>query len=650
MTEAFVFGVLGLGAGVAYAALAYGVIVIYKGSGVLNFAQGAVAMVAAFCYVGLTDAGISKYIAFVIVIIGAAIFGAGFYLLVIRPLRLAPVLAKFIVTLGLLTAAEGFAIAIWGTQILIAPSLFPTTGVSLGAGAVVGVDRLYGLAGGVILTIVLVLLYGRTRFGVSTRAAAESEKGATLLGYSPDRIAATNWALGCGLGAVAGCIIAPITGLDTGSIPELILPALAAGLLGRFRSFWITGLVALAIGIVQSELTNYWSQPGVEVALPFVLVLAAMIVTGRLIPARGTLAEGRPPTTPAGRIPIIPALGAICVFVFLLVNLNLTYQSALATSAVFATLALSLVVITGYVGQISLAQMTFAGISGFALSKLSEQAGVPFPLSVILAAFLAVPVGVAVGLPALRVRGINLAIITLGIAYSFDAAVFQNPAWTGGSVGSQITSPEIAGFSFDANLHPVRFALLALGVFIVMAWLVSNLRQSSSGRKMLAVRSNERAAAAAGVSVRTVKLQAFALSSLIAGFGGAMLALSLGEATYSQFASSQSIALITLAYIGGIASIMGAAIAGFAVIGGFMYVVLSGISWLSTYYLMITGVLLIVVVLTQPDGGAPLMQAQIRYVKGRVAELMRRPRAVDGGDGSGPTPAEDGVTLDTTKV
>jgi branched-chain amino acid transport system permease protein len=627
VTDFLVFAVLGLGAGVAYLALAFGVVVVYKGSGVLNFAHGGIAMVAAFVYADLSgtqagQAGLSRYVALLIVLVGGSVFGLLLYFLVMKHLRRAPVLAKVVATLGLLAALQGFTTLHWGAvysgDVL---SLFPTHGVSIGGGASVGVDRFYGAGVAAVVTVALAWLYTRTRFGLATRGAAESEKGASLLGYSPDVIASLNWALGCALAALAGVIIAPIAGLDSGKLPLMILPALAAALLGRFRSFTIAAGVALGIGIAQSELTRYWSdQPGVNVAVPLAVVIVAMIVSGRLIPQRGALSEGRPPKTPSGRIPVVPACLALAATVALLIFASPTYQAATATSIGFAILALSLVVITGFTGQISIAQMTFAGLAGLFLSKLELELGVPFPLSVLLASLLAVPVGVLVGLPALRVRGINLAVVTFALAFAVTAVVFENPKWTGSDVfgaAAPISPPSIAGWSLDGFVHPDRVGLLGLAILLVTVALVSNLRRSSTGRKMLAVRSNERAAAAAGIGLSRAKLQAFAISSFIAGLGGCVLSYANNQVNFPQFSASASIALITIAYIGGIASISGAMIAGGAVAGGVSYVLMSGIPGYEDYFLPVSGVLLIVTVLAQPDGIAPLAQEQWRAMRAR---------------------------------
>ena len=228
-----------------------------------------------------------------------------------------------------------------------------------------GRDRLYMVALVAVLATCLWAVYKFTEFGIATRGAAESERSASLLGYSPDRLGAVNWALGAMMAAVAGIVIAPITTLDIDSLSILILPALAAALVGRFSSFFIAGGVALGIGILQSEILDHWSQVGVSDALPFVIVIVAMLLSGRLIPARGTLSLSRLPLAlPSRWRPVRFAVLSLLMVVVIAV-VSSTYRAAVTTSLITTVVALSIVVVTGFVGQISLMQMAFAGISGF---------------------------------------------------------------------------------------------------------------------------------------------------------------------------------------------------------------------------------------------------------------------------------------------
>jgi branched-chain amino acid transport system permease protein len=276
------------------------------------------------------------------------------------------------------------------------------------------------------------------------------------------------------------------------------------------------------------------------------------------------------------------------------------------------------VVVTGYVGQISLAQMTFAGVGAFAVSQLAEQNGVPFVPSIILAALVAVPVGILIGLPALRVRGVNLAIVTIGAAVAIDSFVFQNTDWSGGLDGLRVPQPEILGWSISASAHPQRFGLFALVVLGICAFLVCNLRGSKTGRRMLAVRDNERAAAAAGVNVSAAKLQAFALGAFIASLGGSVLAYQTGKIAFERFAPITSVFIVAIAYIGGIASVSGGITAGTLVTGGIVFTIFGEFGDVDAWQALISGVLLIVIVMTLPDGIAVAVTRGVRSLWRRV--------------------------------
>jgi branched-chain amino acid transport system permease protein len=617
MKDVLLFGILGLGAGAAYTLIALGIVLIQKGTGAVNFAQGAIAGCAALFFTASTNNGMPKLASLLICLIGGAVLGVVFYALVMRPLRTAPLLARIVATLGLMIVLSALALKIWGSLSVVAPSLFPTTSLKI-FGIAFGVDRLYLLGTAIILTTVLWFVYRFTSFGIQTRAVAESERAAAFLGSDPDFIGATNWALGCMLAAFAGVMIAPLTTVDIAPLTLLVLPALAAALVGRFSSFGITAAVAIGIGVAQSLLVRYWTQPGVNQALPFAIVALMMVIGGRLIPARGTLSLARLPLAPATRFRLVPSLIAIALVVIALTTMQRTYQGGITTSLVTTIIALSAVVITGLVGQISLMQMAFAGIGGFMVSKMGTNWGIPFPWPILLAALTAVPVGIILGLPALRVRGINLAVVTLGAAVAVSAVVFQNANWTGGVAGSQVPSPGLWGFSLEPVAHTVRFGIFALIVTVGMIACVINLRRSPLGRRMLAVRANERAAAVAGINVVSTKLQAFALSAFIAGIGGAVLGYQLGAVAFDRFAPMASITLLAVAYIGGIAAVGGAIAAGVIVNGGILYVLLSNVGGIASWWLVISGAALLVTAVTQPDGIAVAMGQQAAWVRQRL--------------------------------
>ena len=234
------------------------------------------------------------------------------------------------------------------------------------------------------------------------------------------------------LAGVAGILIAPVASLDPTSYTLFIVPALAAALVGRFQSFWITALAGLLIGCAQSEiakLITVWTwlpQQGLADALPFVVIIVVMALRSRSVLARGG-DDGR--AQPLGRPPARAAAhGGVCFVagLVLLLVLSSVLRFAFISSLTVTCIALSVVVLTGYVGQVSLAQMSLAGIGGFTLGHISSGWRIGFPFSLILAGLCAVPVGLVIGLPALRLRGVNLAVVTLGFAAAMDAVVFTS--------------------------------------------------------------------------------------------------------------------------------------------------------------------------------------------------------------------------------
>lgn len=613
MSTFFLFAILGLGSGAAYAILASGVVLIQRGSGTLNFAQGAICMFTAFVFADMVQNHVPKPVALTIALFGAAAFGTLWQLAVMRPLRNAPVLAKVIVTLGLLTALEGISSLRYGSTIRNAPTVLPTGTIKI-FGIFFGQDRLWLLGITVVIAAALAALYKLTLFGISTRAGAESPRAAALLGFSPDLIAAANWAIGCALAGLAGILIAPIVGLSIGGLTLLILPALAASLLGRFRSFGATAAAGILIGVAQSEIGRYWKQTGVTDALPFVVVILAVVITGRLIPERGTISLVRLPLAPRKGISLPSWVVMIAVTICGLAFLNGTYVSGLITSLVTISAALSVVIVTGFVGQTSIMPMTFAGIGGLLTSKFAENMHVPFPFPIILAAICMVPIGVILGLPALRVRGLNLAVVTIGAAVAVNAVLFLNDAWTGGTTGSLVPSPSAFGVSLDPSLHRVRFGIFCVVVTTLLVLAVSNLRRSPSGLRMLAVRSNERAAAVSGVNVSTTKLQAFALSAAVAGVSGSLLSYQIGAVSFDRFDVFGSIALITLVYIGGVSVVSGAIFAGLAAEGGVLYLLVQNeITSVSRYYGLVSGLLLLVTIVANPDGAVIAFRRQVAW-------------------------------------
>ena len=612
------FLLLGLGAGAVYASLGLGLVLVHRVSGVVHVAHGAVAAYVAYVFVELRTAGdlvlpvgrldlgdeVPFAVAFAVSLVVAAAIGLLAYGLVFRPLRGAPALAGLVASVGLMAALQALIVLRFGASGRPVPAILPSEPVRL-LGAEVPRDRLLLAAAVVVAAAALWAVYRFTRFGLASRAAADDTTGVALLGWSPDRLAATNWVVASVLAGVWGILVAPVTGLDPVTTTLLVVPALAAALVGRLVSFWATVSAALVLGMAQSLILllqdNYAWVPrsGIREALPLVVIVAALSLG-----AGARLARGGSGTGPGSRLPLagrprritLPAAAGTLVGVAAVVGLQGQDRMALVTSLIGALVCLSIVVLTGWSCQISLAQMAFAGVAGFSLSRLATGVGIPFPVAPLLAAALAALAGLLVGLPALRARGVSLAVVTLAGAVVVEEVVFKSPTLTGGFGGSRVAPPSLSGW----RLEPAApaFGLLVLAVLVATALGLARLRAGGTGRQLLAVRANERAAAAAGVDVTATRLTAFALSAFLAGVAGALLGYQQGQLSFGSFGVFVSLAYLAVAYLGGIAGIGGALVGGLLVPNGLAFTLLD----LGRYQLLVSGLGLMVVTVLAPGG------------------------------------------------
>lgn len=651
MNETFQFLMLGVGAGAVYAALSLGLVLTYRGSGLINFALGATAMYLAFAYTELRAEGdlvlpwiglksrfsfgeeLGFWPAMLIILLLSAALGLALHTLIFRPLRNAPPLAKTVASIGVLIALQGIAVLKFGTESRTIPGVLPNDPVTFW-GITLGRDRLYLAALVILAAIVLTVIFKFTTFGLATRAASENEKGAALLGYSPERLAAINWVLATMLAGLAGVLVGPITSLDPTTYTLLVVPALSAALVARFTSFGVATATALALGMIQSELLNLqstysWWPTGTRDALPFVVIVIAMIFIGKRLPTRGSISEGRLPIALRGRHPGIAGLAAVAIGFVLLFVLDVSYRGPFIASLNAAVICLSIVVLTGFVGQISLAQMAYAGAAGFILSKFALDLGIPFPIAPILAAAFAALIGVLVGLPSLRVRGMNLAVVSLGLSVAVVEVWFKNPDWTGGYNGSPVPEPSIFGIDLGTG-NDRTIGAMSLVALALLAFSATALRRSPTGRQMLAVRANERAAAAAGVNPATTKLVAFALSGFVAGIGGCLIGYQQTTLSFSTFDVLVSLTFLALVYLGGIASVTGAIIAGALASGGIVFYALDQMLELGKYQQLISGVgvILVVVLFSQGLAGViPAIRDRIRPHRPPGSSTSSRPRS-----------------------
>ena len=641
--QLLLFALLGLGTGALISGIALGVVLFYRGAGVINLATGAIAMLAGYSFwslrTGEYGTSLSTAPALVITLVVVLAAGALMELLAFRPLQGASPLAKLAASLGVLLTLQASMLLAFGTSAKPQPSVLPSDTVEL-LGVTVPVNR-FILTGVVIAAAcALAALYRWSRFGLATRAASEDEVWATLAGLSPGQLSMVNTLLACLVAGGLGVLAASITQLDSQTLPLQVVPALAAALFARFTSFGIACAAGLLIGIAESVLyylqTESWfptdhgiALPGVQQLFVFVVIVIAMFLRGANLPGRGELIEKRLPIVPRPQRPVLTAAVGSAACVVALIVLPFDFRQALIVSLLGSLICLSLVVITGFVGQISVVQLALAGVAGFTVSHMAVDHGVEFPLGPLIAVCVATLLGLLAAISALRVRGVALAVVTLAAAVAIEQFWFVNSTWGGGSSASPVPSPRLFGLNLgpdasfrglDDSLPSPVFGFFTLAILVALCLLVAGVRRSYLGQQMLAVRSNERAAAAAGINVTYVKLTAFGLAAFVAGVAGVLYSYNFGSVSAGRFGALTALGLIAFAYVGGITMVSGAIFAGLISTQGLAPYALD--KWLGisgNWALLFAGLAAILTLILNPEGiaGARYRKAQQRSRGGR---------------------------------
>jgi sulfate-transporting ATPase len=630
VSEFIQFIILGLGLAAAYSLLSCGIVLIYRGSGVVNFAHGAFALIGAIVFHEVRASGIPVWVSIILAVIAGAVLGVVVQNPIMARLRTASPVTRVIATLGILVTIQAAATLHYQSAVVFETPYLPQHTWHVGS---VGVqsDRviLFGIA--IVVVGALALLQSRVRFALATRAGAENEVAVANLGWSPNLLATANWAIGGGLAALAGALILPLTGLIIPNMVLLVVPALAASLLGRFDSFVGALLGSTFIGICQSLIVRYVHQTGASDAFPFLVIIAVLIITGRGLPVRAYISQ-RLPSVGSGRIYVVPLLAVTVISVLLMtVVFSTTVVDAVTVSLGVGVVLLSIVLLTGYAGQLSLAQYAMAGIGAFVAGRLVSAQGWPFWLAGLAALVAAIPVGAIFGLPALRTRGITLAVITLGLGVAVNSLLFSNVDYTGGFGGTNVGPTHLFGYDVDALNHPRRYGVVVLVAFLLAALVVANIRRSATGRRLIAIRENERAAASLGLSVLQSKLYAFMTASAIAALGGILIAFQNSSIVYNtEFTPLASILVAGYAVIGGMGYLSGPMLGAILTAGGIATLLNNVLSSIDNYLALIGGIALVLTLMINPDG---LASEGIRAM-GRLHIIerlrLRRPAAATG--------------------
>jgi ABC-type branched-subunit amino acid transport system ATPase component/branched-subunit amino acid ABC-type transport system permease component len=610
------FVVLGLGSGATYALFAQGAVLIYRGSGLVNFAQGAIGTLTAYLtFVEFKDRqSWSTLPAAIAGVVAAVLVSVLFQALILRRLRRAAAIVRVIATIGLLGLLRAITLKRYGGANIPVDQYLPHDTFDVG-GIKIFEERLYLIAISIAITAGLWAWTRYTRVGLAINASAQNERAVQTLGWSPDRLAALTWGLGGGLAGIAAVLAAPLSGLSIDSFTIIVtIAGLGAALLGGFHSFPMTFVGGLIIGLSESLATAYKGDiqdflhqdqiTGLNRAPAFMVILIVLVIRGRGLPLRSHVAD-RLPRLGTGRINWRALAVALVITLAILSQVGDSWAQAAYVSFTAGVMILSIVVVTGFAGQISLGQWALAGIGALFAGRLFAHAGWPIELAILAGIVLTVPVGLLFALPALRTRGVNLAVVTLALGSTVSEVVFANATYLGPLIdgGTKVGRIKLFGLEVDAFEHPERWAIVCLVALVLVGLMVANLRRSPTGRKLVAVRTNERAAASLGISVFSVKLYAFGVASAIAGLAGILLGFKSQNIQYTSFNVFESINSVGYAVVGGLGYVLAGAFAAPNAIGGIGTRVTE--DWLhlrNQWDLIIGSAVLFLILIAQQDG------------------------------------------------
>ena len=568
---------LGLVLGSLSALVAMGLVLVYRANRIINFAQGELGAAAAILTASLiVGPGWHFFPAAAVGLVAALGLGAFTEVVLIRRFSHAPRLILTVATIGI---AQIFAFVELGLPKLFSYDVVPQPPVPFKFRRVI---EPVVFNGGHLLILILVPLvtaglvafFRYTRIGVAVRASAESADRAVLLGIPVKRVSTIVWVIAAGLSGLGVLLRLPIQGVSIGAVlgPSLLLRALAAGVIGRMERLPVAFGAALVIGMLEQAVLYRTGRTLVVDGVLFFLILGALLLQRRGSTSRADAVdvsswsatkEVRPIPRELKRDPIVRyglyVLGAVALGLLLWVPLTMpgSRVNLISIGLILAMVAVSLAVLTGWAGQISLGQMAFAGF-GSAVAGTMAQHGYHFIICLVAAGLTGATVAVLVGIPALRIRGLFLAVTTLAFALS-TGSFFLNREffpWLMPDTAQRIVRPVLFD-KFDLESDHVFYYTLLFTFFLVVG-SVRSLRNSRSGRVLVATRDNARAAQSFGVSPIRARISAFALSGFIAALAGGFFVFHQYDVPRSVTQVESSMVIFSMAVIGGLGSIPGA--------------------------------------------------------------------------------------------
>ena len=642
--------------GAVFALVALGFVLTYKTSGVFNLAFGAQAYVSAGMYfkarVEWEWPIIWSFILAVVVL--APLIGLLLERFIFRPLRTASAVAKLVVAVGLTVALPALFELLSKFQAVAGRT--PVGIMPRGAEVYYDPLGIYPwsrdeLAQLIIAFTALVLITTFFRYfaaGLAMRAVVESPRMTELAGINADRVSAMAWALSSFFAGLAGVLIAPR--FNTLAAPDffnIMVVAVAAAALGQLVSLRGAVFGGVGLGILIALFNTYiprWSdsatwlrpvQENLTPSLPFVVLFGVIVLwpaTRRPREAGDPLASVDPPplspaavTRPKSLTIATRLFGGLVLVIggfFVFAKADVSWLFLVTQAVIMSTIFLSITVMTGLGGQISLCQGTFAAIGGFTVYQFADRWGTSVLLAAFIGAAIAAVVGALIALPVLRLGGVWLAIATLAFAFFFDSVMVKLSFVGGGETslmqGTRVPRPSFAGIDFNNNKS---FLVLVVVIFVIVSLLVIQLREGTVGRTLRALRGSELAAASIGISAARARITAFALSAGIAGLGGALLSIQQKNVGYGiNFSPSAGLFWLVVVVTLSARTVEGAVFAG-ATMGLFERVILRNIFHLSGKWRFVLFGLTAVQFARHPDG---ILEHGKRRSLGRIEKLFSR--------------------------
>jgi branched-chain amino acid transport system permease protein len=560
VSEFVSFLVIGIVTGSIYAVTASGLVVTYNATGVFNFAHGAVGMFLAYLYWQLWQGwGWNPLLSLVIVLLVLApLFALLIERTLMRPLYGSSLNTMIVVTLGLFLVLYGITGTIWNqmdTRNL--PPWF--SGDQVGVfGVNLTYEQLITVGCAVGVAVALWLLFRRTRMGVSMRAVVDDPALASMTGARSGRIAGMAWIIGFMAAGLAGILLAPGTGMSLPILSELVIFGYAAAIVGRLSSLPLTFLGAMILGVAESMAIGYVPENllnDVTAVLPMGLLIIALLLIPQSKLAAGRVARLRAPRPASLRATLVggAVLVAVSVVLGAVITGNNLFTLGLAFSISLA--ALSLVLLSGYGGQAWLCQFTFVGLGAWTMTKVDGGSSI---LGVLAAIGLCAAGGGLLALPALRLRGLYMALASLAFAVLMDSIFFANPSViVSGSI--TVGRPDIFGMRFVTDRAFVVLIAIVLAGCIIG---VGALRRGRLGRRLVAMSDSPAACATVGMSITRTKLTVFVLAGGMAGLAGALYGGMSGTVTTTQFGFVSSLVLFVAVVLSGVTILSGSVLAG----------------------------------------------------------------------------------------